>query len=307
MSHNYNGESCARCHAYLFSEDDVVYCPVCGAPHHRECYTALGHCALEEFHGTPQEYSKEKQTAINEETEKIQPESTKTNEEIVCPLCGEKYNNSINRCPKCGTPANGSYGYFDFLGGVPADADIGEGVTAEEAKKFVLANPQRYIPKFALLNEKNKTSWNWMAFLFPAPWMISRKMYKGGIFAAIFTIMATLLSYPFNLTLYSLGLDEVKGYPEHTKLILENLPKVGTLVIIAAIIGVIIELTTRIICGIYGDYWYKQYTISSIKKIRLESTDQDTDYRKKGGVNFFLFLLGIMVLQYIHTIITSFF
>ena len=306
MSHNYNGESCSRCHAYLFEDDDIVYCPICGAPHHRECYNALGHCALEEFHGTPQEYFKLKQKIFAEKDKKRQQDNT--NENIIsCSLCSEKYTNSLRNCPKCGTPSNGSYGFFDFLGGVPADADIGEGVTAEEAKKFVLSNPQRYIPKFALLNEKSKSSWNWLAFLFPAPWMLSRKMYKGGIIAGIFTIMATLLSYPFNLTLYRLGLDEISSYPELTKLLLENLPNFDAYIIIAALIGVIIEITTRIVCGIFGDYWYKQYAISSIKKIRLESSDQEIDYRKKGGVNFFLFLIGLMVLQYIPSIIATFF
>ena len=49
MSLNTEGVSCVRCHAYLFPEDDIVYCPVCGAPHHRECYNQLGHCALEEM------------------------------------------------------------------------------------------------------------------------------------------------------------------------------------------------------------------------------------------------------------------
>ena len=43
---------CSVCHAYLFDDDDTVYCPVCGAPHHRECYNGLGHCAFEEAHGT---------------------------------------------------------------------------------------------------------------------------------------------------------------------------------------------------------------------------------------------------------------
>ena len=58
MSLNTEGVTCVRCHAYLFPEDDVVYCPVCGAPHHRECYNELGHCALEEFHGTDKQYDR---------------------------------------------------------------------------------------------------------------------------------------------------------------------------------------------------------------------------------------------------------
>ncbi len=307
MSLNNKGESCARCHAYLFSEDDVVYCPICGAPHHRECYNALGHCALEEFHGTEKEYSKEKQAQIKESVEQKPQNTPSPDDKITCTLCGEKFDNSLHRCPKCGTPAGGVYGFFDFLGGVPADTDIGEGITAEDAKKFVLANPQRYIPKFALLNENSKASWNWMAFLFPAPWLISRKMYKGGIFAGIFTIMATLLSYPLNLILYRLGLDEIRTYSEVVRQIMEYLPQINIFIIIAALLGLVAELSTRIVCGIYADYWYKQYTISSIKKIRQESLDQDADFRKKGGVNFFLFMIGFMVLQYIPMIIASFF
>ena len=66
MSLVYSGESCVYCKAKLFDEDDVVYCPVCGAPHHRECYNDLGHCALEQLHGTENEYSREK------ELEKVQ-------------------------------------------------------------------------------------------------------------------------------------------------------------------------------------------------------------------------------------------
>ena len=56
--------SCALCHAYLFEEDDVVYCPVCGAPHHRECYNSIGHCALEQLHGTEQQYDKIKRKKL---------------------------------------------------------------------------------------------------------------------------------------------------------------------------------------------------------------------------------------------------
>ena len=52
MSENKTKLTCSVCHAYLFDDDDVVYCPVCGAPHHRDCYKSIGHCAFEEAHGT---------------------------------------------------------------------------------------------------------------------------------------------------------------------------------------------------------------------------------------------------------------
>ena len=72
MSLKTEGVTCARCHAYLFPEDDIVYCPVCGAPHHRECYNELGHCALEELHGTDKQY--DKAVAAEEEKRAANPD-----------------------------------------------------------------------------------------------------------------------------------------------------------------------------------------------------------------------------------------
>ena len=37
-------------------KENANFCPVCGTPHHRECYEQLGHCAMEEFHGTDRQY-----------------------------------------------------------------------------------------------------------------------------------------------------------------------------------------------------------------------------------------------------------
>ena len=304
MSLNNEGCSCVRCHAYLFPEDDIVYCPVCGAPHHRDCYDALGHCALEELHGTEKEYSKETEQSAREEMfEKEKNKAETTGDDLTtCRMCSEKYNKNIRFCPKCSTPnLNNFDGFpkFDLLGGVPSDLDLGDGVTADEAKRFVAANPQRYIPKFALLNKAKKSSWNWMAFFFPCEWLLSRKMYKSGIFAGLFGIIGTLLSYPFTLALNNLGVYEAANRTEMIQLMYDSIPEISIFVIISAILALIIDLTVRVIFGVFGDYIYKKYTISSIKKIRNESQDMDYDYRKKGGVNIYLFLLGMLITQYL--------
>ena len=127
-------KSCVLCHAYLFPEDDVVYCPECGAPHHRECYNSIGKCALSEFHGTENQDDK-----IKVEAEKSkEPEVEEQNE------TGEEYQ----------TPF-GAYSPIDFLGGVKPEEEIDEGVTAKKAANFVLSNTMRYIPKFKSLNAKD--------------------------------------------------------------------------------------------------------------------------------------------------------
>ena len=46
-----DGQNCPVCNVKMFSDDeDVAFCPVCGTPHHRECYLAQGHCAMEDRH-----------------------------------------------------------------------------------------------------------------------------------------------------------------------------------------------------------------------------------------------------------------
>lgn len=310
MSLNTEGVSCVRCHAYLFPEDDIVYCPVCGAPHHRECYNQLGHCALEEFHGTDRQYDKVK--AREEEQAAAEMPNTGENAEglITCQMCHEKYDFALNACPKCGAPniakAGGSFVNFDFLSGVPADYDIGDGITADEAKRFVAANTPRYIPKFAVLNAKNKLSWNWLAFLFPCGWMLSRKMYKNGIIAGLLTVISSLFYLPFMNAINNLGTTPGETQAQIMQSIYEHLPKMGAAVIAALLAGFVLNIAVRILSALFGDYLYKQYAISSIKTIRAESEDMDYDYRKKGGVNIFLFLLGTMAVQYLPALIGIF-
>ena len=310
MSLNTEGVSCVRCHAYLFPEDDIVYCPVCGAPHHRECYNQLGHCALEEFHGTDRQYDKVK--AREEEQAAAEMPNTGENAEglITCQMCHEKYDFALNACPKCGAPniakAGGSFVNFDFLGGVPADYDIGDGITADEAKRFVAANTPRYIPKFAVLNAKNKLSWNWLAFLFPCGWMLSREMYKNGIIAGLLTVISSLFYLPFMNAINNLGTTPGETQAQIMQSIYEHLPKMGAAVIAALLAGFVLNIAVRILSALFGDYLYKKYAISSIKTIRAESEDMDYDYRKKGGVNIFLFLLGTMAVQYLPALIGIF-
>ncbi len=320
MSLYHNGESCAYCKAKLFSDDDVVYCPVCGAPHHRDCYNNLNHCALEELHGTENEYSKakelEKQQKAEEERIRLEAEQDALNSKNAseyspqttrCKMCGEEYDFKKASCPKCGAPnfirINGAS--FDFLGGVPAGELIDEGITAEDAKKFVISNTHRYIPKFVELKTK-KTSWNWAAFLFPSCWMFSRKMYKGGFISGALLLVADLISLPVQQALINLGVfSNVSSYVELFQNIYDVTPEISPVVMLFALASTALMLAVKIVCGIFGDYWYKKYTVSSIRKIRAESHDAELDHRKKGGVNVFLFLISYFVLSYLPSLLIS--
>lgn len=288
MSLNKPDKSCALCHAYLFEEDDVVYCPICGAPHHRECYNSIGHCALEEAHGTENQYDKLQEKAKN----------NKTNQTRRADIQDDTY-----------TPGDEIFQNLppvDFLGGVPADYIIEDGVTAKEARNFVISNTQRYIPKFKQLSKKNKSSWNFMAFFFPCEWLLCRKMYKKGIIIGIFTIIATLVSLPLNNTLLNLGFFDIKTNADIMNFFASNLANIHWGALLAAFIGSILDFVLRIVVALLGDYWYREHAIAKIKEIKETSDDIAEDFRKHGGVNLFLFMLGLLAIQYLPSLIALF-
>lgn len=306
------GKSCARCKAYLFEEDDVVYCPICGAPHHRECYSALGHCALEELHDTEKQYDKlscecEDIANTQEKQDVIEDENEDENGEVVCKICGNQYPKSSPRCNNCGAPnfdKNQHFQGFDFYGGVPKTQELGEGVTAEDAAKFVNVNTPRYIPKFSA---GKKVSFNWIAFLFPAPWFFARKMYKNGFIAGIFSLIASLFTNVSMENIFAiLKLPDNYTQQEFALGLMEALPEISASVLVMMLLGGAISWAVMLITGVFGDYWYKNHVIEKVKIIKAQSEDVDTDYRKKGSVNFILGVAVHMCINYLTVIIMSF-
>lgn len=317
MSLKVEGESCPVCHAYLFDEDDIVYCPVCGAPHHRDCYNAIGHCALEADHGTEREYSREKQKKLFEEKQQSQAESGKAAEEknespyaenkIICPYCREMYSAKEPRCPKCGNTNLGAGRGFampDPLGGTPADMDLGEGVTAKQAAGFVLSNSQRYIPKFARIKMGNKVSFNWGAFLFPEGWFLYRKMYKAGIVALLLTVIFSLCSMPFTeeIRLALSGMEFGSIFEQYSYLAKQVTAFSSGAAILAGVSGVC-SIVFHIICGLFGDAFYAGHAVKSIKEINEEGTDRGEELRKRGNINPLLFFVGLMTSSYLPSIL----
>ena len=308
MSLNIEGQKCVSCNAYLFEEDDVVYCPECGAPHHRECYNALNHCALEHLHGTENEYyvSKNRESNTKENTEP----KTANSDETICGMCGKSYDKNLKNCPECNAPnvvklGSGFVG-FDFLGGVPSDTDIGEGITANEAKRFVSSNTHRFIPRFLEMKNGRKTSWNWFALIFPNAWLLSRKMYKQGILVTVINIIATLFMFPFTIALGNYDTASLTDYNALVETITQNYQEIGSAVIFAAFFGIVVTIALSIFMGLFGDKIYYKHTISSIKEIKKSNEDVDVAYQKKGGVTLVGFAIGFMLIRFLPNIIISF-
>ena len=79
---------CPVCNKNFTENDDVVVCPECGTPHHRECYKITGKCFNEGLHGSENNLKEnyknpeeEKKTEIFKPTEENSDENKKENSE----------------------------------------------------------------------------------------------------------------------------------------------------------------------------------------------------------------------------------
>ena len=66
----------------------------------------------------------------------------------------------------------------------------------EVRERLIGSKTEYYLPRFEKMrNEDKMVSWNWVAFLFPAPWLFYRKNYvAGSIVLALQVIVVVLLS-----------------------------------------------------------------------------------------------------------------
>ena len=175
----YTNYKCPVCSNQFIEDDDIVVCPECGTPHHRECYIQNGNCANVDKHGTNEPVEVEFVDVEEEETLSSNAEATENATENPQQIVQE-----IIEEMKGG---NGDY----MLNGKHVsfyEAAIGK-------------NQKYYIPHFMVMDKTKKAiSWNIAGFFVPLSWCLYRKMYK---FAAIIFALYTLLIGVVGFTIVS--------------------------------------------------------------------------------------------------------
>lgn len=314
----YQGYSCPVCEKSFEKSDDVVVCPACGAPHHRDCWKQEGHCHFEESHGTPQQWTKEKvgdtHSAESSETQKR------------CPHCGHENSVFAEFCSHCGKdlqaeewnstakaeqpeeppyPPFGGYGEYrpfhapspDF--NIPDDTDI-DGVTAKEARYFVGQNSQYYVPRFHKMSEKQSSfSWNWAAFLLTPYWLWYRKQRVAGVLILLIEVVRTIISAFF---LYGyIGFSPTMTNAELT-VRLEQLSASDAFRrwILVMYLLLFINILIRIFFGAFGNYIY--YRLAKKRILKLRGQANPVAIVATGGTSSALAVAAYVVLYLISVV-----
>ncbi len=232
---DYYNHRCPVCEKVFEKDSEIVVCPICGAPHHRDCYETLMHCHFQDKHQEGFDYKTEYSKEYEKESTRDSGQTGNNNSGIVaCENCGTFNIAGSDKCSACGEqlpkdsnpykpydrhtqesstpPAHGTGGTqsdqpfggfaFDPMGGLKAETDVGAGVTVGETAKFVKNNSPFYTRLFHQIKVFGRSRFSFVGFLFHGGWMLYRKMYKLG--TVITAIMALLIiSQYYVATFYS--------------------------------------------------------------------------------------------------------
>lgn len=308
----YVGQKCPVCNNEFNGNDDIVVCPLCGTPHHRECYKKNGECGNFDLHNDGFRWMPEN---TNTQSAAEQPENEPVqNQSPFTPPTPPAYS---------GTPYNSTQASSTvFFSNQPNPFslfpdEIADGVTTEETAEFVQASGHKYVQNFFYVKSKKKT-FNWAAFLFAPYWFFYRKMHKlGAIFLALFLSISILSTFPspiVNLnnafsdlaTKYETVDDDMTT--EEAEEFLDQMSSDFRAVFSSNIVGTVMllvlsaaELGLHIYVGFKANKWYYDFTVKEIRKIKSQTSDvnqQKLLYYKSGGVSLVVTSV-VLIAEYI--------
>lgn len=320
------GSKCPVCDKYFHADEDVVVCPECGTPHHRECYEAIGHCKFEDRHAEGYTYA---------------GDDAPKGDVIVCRSCGKENDKNAFFCQYCAAPlsredehqpnrgaagqpgaggmpfgANASM-FMDPLGGIPADTDMGEGVTAGEMAKYVKQNTPYFMRVFNSIKEFNRSKFNFCAALFTGGYLLYRKMYKIGAVITAIQVGLMILSIYVQIR-YASEFKSLNERASSSGSITQVLDYFSTIsgghrfVLYIPTIVSILSLALRITIGCTANrmyYSHCKFQITRIKNTPSPSGESpENALQTRGGVNMPLavsLLVTYLVISYLPGIISN--
>lgn len=312
----YTGNHCPVCEQAFTDTDDIVVCPDCGTPYHRDCWKKVGACMHRSEHAAGFEWQPE-----------IGSEAVKAAHEATCPNCGTRNTPGAARCSHCGCPLprseadsadaakpeeqvpiyardpsavnNRSAAPGPHIETYSADREGGiyrreigpedtiDGIKAKDWAAYVGRSPMYYLMQFFRMSITNrKAAVCLSAFLFGPAYLFYRKMWKEGLLTAVLTIV---LSIPTFIEIISVFNPSLLG-----AMPLGWLPAAVNVCAVAS-------WALNIILGLFAVSWYRREAKKNIDRIYADYPDGEarTDaLLQKGGTNLLAALLyfGIMLL-----------
>lgn len=286
---DYKKYKCPVCNKQFNDGDDIVVCPECGTPHHRECYKLTGHCVNQGLHKSGYSF-------IDSEKEKLKVEEQKeTAKSFEGEYSGDYYyspdddfvaqaKKEVQEKKQASTDNDNTDGGFFSIPTIQVDESFYkmrgtiDGLSISDIAATVRTNVSRFIQIFKKQSKtKRKAGWNWAAFFFGSFYLLFRKMYKQGVAFFCLAMTSIIAGEAFILKFapkyVSAVQDFVTQYASNpsgistadAQKLLTTSDAINAQKIVYIILAVMLLL--RIIEAIFADYFYKGTVASIIKKV----------------------------------------
>ena len=301
----YYGCPCEGCGKPLTLQDDIVVCPDCGAPYHRDCYEKLGRCIHAPAHAAGYEWKFPYQES----------------ELCTCPACGERTLRSESVCRCCGAalPPEGAqepadradsdehseefdystfYRQFQETGAPQVDPlrqtyqaafgkeEVMDGIPCKDWADFIGPASPAYLSAYCRMQlSHTKTSMSFSAMLFGPFYFFYRKAWKP---AFGFLAAELLLAAPTFIEMLQLS-----GSALAPAMSASALTKVAR---VCAVLSFVLMLVR----GMYGKWLYRKSAADHIRRIQSEFPDaqqRQAVLRAQGGVSFGAVFLCVLLLS----------
>lgn len=313
---------CPVCEKQFKSGDDVVVCPECGTPHHRECYEKEGHCHFADRHGG----------AFSFEAEQAQEEAERDERDaeagiVLCKHCGAENPKECFYCAHCGAPLyedkndanaqNNQAGQndnmppfgapfggqfnsqnpnfaaaFDPMAGMKSDEVLTDGVTAGEMAKYVGKNTQYFLRVFGVIEKFGRSRFNFTAFILSGIYFLYRKMYLLGAFltAGLFAFSvgsAYVMTLPSWQSLYQSVVKMQTSGQISSAANFYGLSGLEFLYFVLPVLLQGLQFALMLVCGFIANRTYFKHCSKRVRKIK-STVDADLVGEAlvtRGGVN----------------------
>lgn len=314
---------CPVCNEFFKSGDDIVVCPECGAPHHRDCYENMGHCFYEDKHSDSFSFEQ----ISSDSSDSSDAKDSESENTVVCKNCGFENEKATFYCNKCGFPLNeqdrkqntsdnrqnnpnqtpfgqgmppfgfgGNSVFFDPMAGINSDEPIAENVTAGEMSKFIGKNTPYFMLVFNRIKKLGASKFNFAAFLFSGVYFLYRKMVLRGIIITLLIIALTVAEtfvqlMPEYQTLINTVAEMPNGVQMFYTFSLSSVLSFEQVVFIYLpyMFG-LLKGIIMIICGLTANRAYYRHCSKKINLIKqnAKSVNINSELEHSGGVNLAL-------------------
>ena len=200
---------CDHCKKVLTDSDDVVICPVCGAPQHRECYNAHHACPHEAEHASGYEWHFPTEGA---------------GAKIACHRCGAYNNAGAKSCRICGAPLEeekhgfaGTSGYEkrninrswedgprQFYGtdtNNTSQSFTVDEITSEELRSYMGPAGKKLLPRFKSILEgsHSPSTWSIPGLIFGPFYLLYRKVKKPAYLLMLLLVAIHIPSFLYSI------------------------------------------------------------------------------------------------------------